>query len=151
MQDALSLFTGPNTKAEKFLEVYVDGSFMQEKAKWAFIVVEGETVIYSERGTLEGEINSMRQIGGELKAVIQAVCYARRVKIPVKIHYDYNGIYRWVCDLFGEKAWGTNNEWTTKYRKFILENAPNIHSFVKVKAHSGNKWNEEVDKIAGSA
>src|SRR6478736_8027631 len=129
----------------KPLEIYVDGSFLNDKAQWAFIVIEDDAVTYSERGQLEGEVNSMRQIGGELKGVIQAVCYARRVQTPAIIYHDYNGISMWVADLFGGKAWNTNNEWTTKYRDFICKNRKHIHSFVKVKGHTGNKWNEEVD------
>ncbi len=93
----------------------------------------------------------MRQIGGELKGVIQAICYARRVKRPAKIHYDYKGIYWWVADGFGEVAWKTNKVWTEQYREFVLKNKEHIHSWVKVKGHSGDKWNEEVDKLAGSA
>ncbi len=133
------------------LIVYVDGSFKNEKAQWAFIVIENETVIYQERGQLEGEINEMRQIGGELKAVIQAICYARRVQRPAIIHFDYNGIEKWVADLFGGKPWQTHKEWTAKYRDFVMKNGQYVHSFVKVKGHSGDKWNEEVDKIAGLA
>lgn len=133
------------------LDIYVDGSFKNDKAQWAFIVVEDDSVVYRERGQLEGGINEMRQIGGELKAVIQAVCYARRVQIPAKLYYDYNGIERWVADLFGGKPWKTNNEWTTKYRDFMLKNGKHVHSFVKVKGHTGDKWNEEVDKLAGLA
>lgn len=133
------------------LEIYVDGSFKNEKAQWAFIVVKDDAVVYSERGELLGDINSMRQIGGELKGVIQAICYARRVGVPARIYHDYNGISRWVADLFGGKAWNTNSEWTTKYREFVVKNAEWVHSFVKVKGHTGDKWNEEVDKLAGSA
>jgi ribonuclease HI len=133
------------------LIIYVDGSFKNDKAQWAFIVVEDDAVVYQERGELVGGINEMRQIGGELKGVIQAICYARRVGIPAKIHYDYNGIYNWVADGFGGKAWQCNKEWTQKYRDFVMANLKHVHSFVKVKGHSGDKWNEEVDKVAGSA
>ncbi len=133
------------------LEIYVDGSFLNEKAQWAFIVVEDDAAVYSERGQLEGEINEMRQIGGELKGVIQAICYARRVGIPARIYFDYNGIEKWVADLFGGKPWGCNKVWTQQYRDFVLKNGKWVHSFVKVKGHAGNKWNEEVDKLAGSA
>ncbi len=134
-----------------FLIIYVDGSFKNDKAQWAFIVVENNQAIYSERGELTGEINKMRQIGGELKAVIQAICYARRVGIPAIIHYDYNGIEKWVADLFGGKSWNCNNEWTQKYRDFVVKNRKHIDSFVKVKGHTGDFWNEEVDKLAGKA
>lgn len=136
---------------DNFLTIYVDGSFKNEKAQWAFIVVDGDKVEYQERGELTGGINEMRQIGGELKAVIQAICYARRVGIPAKIHYDYNGIEKWVADLFGGKPWGCNKEWTQKYRDFVLKNGKHVHSFVKVKGHTGDFWNEEVDKLAGKA
>lgn len=136
---------------KEFIEIYVDGSFLNEKAQWAFIVVENDTAIYQERGQLEGEINTMRQIGGELKGVMQAICYARRVGTPAKIYHDYNGIFYWVADGWGGKAWRCNKHWTESYRNFVLANRKHVHSFVKVKGHVGDKWNEEVDKLAGSA
>ncbi len=136
--------------SQEFIEVYVDGSFLNEKAQWAFIVVEGDAVVHQDRGELEGEINEMRQIGGELKGVIQAICYARRVGVPAKIYHDYNGIYLWVADGWGEKAWSCKKKWTQGYRDFVLANRKHVHSFVKVKGHAGDKWNEEVDKLAGS-
>lgn len=135
----------------KVVDIYVDGSFRDEQACWAFIVVENDKQVYGAKGRLSGPINEMRQIGGELKAVIMAVCYARRLNVKARIFYDYNGIENWVAEISGKKPWNTNNEWTTKYREWMLANRQYVDSFVKVKGHSGDKWNEEVDKLAALA
>ena len=133
------------------IDIYVDGSIKNGEALWGLVVVEGDVMIYSSSGRLSGEINEMRQIGGELKAAMEAVRYARTNRIKVRIFHDYNGIFNWVADGWGGKAWQCNNEWTQKYREFILKNKEWIHSFVKVKGHSGNKWNEKADEVAGNA
>jgi ribonuclease HI len=136
---------------DDYIDIYVDGSFKDGQALWAFVVVENDTMIYGSNGRLNGPINEMRQVGGELKAVIQAICYARRVGRPARIFHDYNGISKWVADGWGGKAWNCGNQWTQQYRDFVLKNRQHVHSFVKVKGHTGDKWNEEADRLAGLA
>ena len=63
------------------------------------------------------------------------------------IYYDYEGIEKW-CS--GE--WKANKEGTIYYRQFCIEAMKKINiSFKKVKAHSGNKYNDMADKLAKQA
>jgi ribonuclease HI len=130
------------------VDAYVDGSVIEGKARWGLIVVRDDIELWRNCGELEGEINSMRQIGGELKGCIEAIRYARFHRVKVRIFYDYLGIEMWVADLFNKPCWRANNEWTQKYREFVVKNREFVHEFKKVKAHTGNRWNEAVDVLA---
>jgi ribonuclease HI len=136
----------------EILNIYVDGSFLEETVGWAFIILDSsDKVVHSASGTLSGEISSMHQVGGELKAVLEAISYCKKCQKVAKLFYDYEGIEKWVADLFGGKPWKTNNQWTQKYRAYLLENKGFIHSMEKVKSHTGNVGNELVDSLAKDA
>ena len=46
----------------------------------------------------------------------------------------------------------TNKEGTIEYKKFYDSIKDKLHvEFIKVKAHSGDKYNEEADKLAKAA
>jgi ribonuclease HI len=65
----------------------------------------------------------------------------------VEIYHDYEGIGAWA-----DRRWKANNPLTQGYRDFVAEARQNMEiSFVKVKAHSGNKYNEIADKLAKEA
>jgi ribonuclease HI len=132
---------------------YVDGSFIDNKVKYGTIIKnKSGAIVDSFSGIIDKEgIESMRQIGGELRGATTAISWAKSKKDKVIIYYDYEGIYNWVADAFGGKPWKTNNEFTKAYREYVLENLTYIEKFVKVKAHTGIKGNEEVDKLAKNA
>lgn len=66
---------------------------------------------------------------------------------PIMIHYDFTGIESWATG-----KWNCNNEITRTYRDFI-KNVMEIHdiSFTKIRSHSGNPWNDHVDRLARRA
>ena len=65
----------------------------------------------------------------------------------VEIYHDYEGIGAWA-----DRHWKANNPLTQGYRDFVAEARQTMEiSFVKVKAHSGNKYNEIADKLAKEA
>ena len=65
----------------------------------------------------------------------------------IKICYDYLGIEKWAL---GE--WKAKNALTQKYAEFMRENSKKLNiSFQKIAAHTGNKYNEEADKLAKAA
>lgn len=131
--------------AHQNIEVYVDGSYRAGRVLYGFLVVSEGQCIHRERGELTGPVTKMHQIGGELKAVICAIAWARKHGKAVEICYDYTGIECWVGDLFGKSAWKTSNEWTARYRQYVLDNRSWVKSMRKVKAHSGHAWNDQVD------
>jgi len=138
--------------------VYVDGSFNQKNNRvgWAYVIEDERSnkVGYFDSGFLDTEIISMRQVGGELKAVIQALVYIKKFNAKMNVYYDYEGIYKWVDDAWLAKkkpSWRAKNEWTKKYREFIIDNKKNIARFEHVKAHTGIELNEVVDRLAKEA
>ena len=135
------------------IDVYVDGSYKPKdnKARWAYIIVQNNKKIHSDSGIIDDEeTNKGRQVGGECQAVVEAVKYLQLKGLKAKIYYDYIGVKSWVADIFDEKTWTAKKKYTQEYREFILENRDCIVDMIKVKAHTGNYWNEHVDKIAGS-
>ena len=130
----------------KVYDAFVDGSSHQDKeAAWAFIVVENDKVIHQNSGKLRGKICSLFQIGAELTSIINAVKWAKENNCKINLTYDLDGALFW-----GNGSWKCKNEWTKKYFKFINNNRESINSWVKVVAHSGNKYNNLVDKLVNN-
>ncbi len=125
--------------------IYTDGSnFLDKKASWAIIVVQNDKVIDQKSGVLTGEICQLRNISGELKAAIEAIDWARKNNVTVTLVHDLQGILKWAN---GE--WKTNNKWTRSYKKFVDSNRQYIAGFSWCRGHSGVKWNELADELAG--
>ncbi len=132
------------------VSVYVDGSYNCYKkiGTWGFLVVNGKNeVIHKEKGKLtDPVILEGWQVGVELEAVIQAVRFCKQNNLVCNIYYDLLNIYYWVRDLFcNEKPWKRKKIYTQNYRRFIEENRETIKSFIWVKGHSGNFYNEMID------
>lgn len=127
----------------KILNVYTDGSFNGKNASWAFIVVQNDEVLFQDRGVLEGDINKMWQIGGEIKAAENAVLWAAKNDCKININYDYLGVEHWATG-----KWRAKNEHTKAYVAFMQENSKYINKYVKVKAHSDNQYNNLADSLA---
>lgn len=127
----------------KILDAYTDGSFNGKNASWAFIIIEDNKIITQQKGILTGDINSMWQIGGEITAAEKAVEWARQNNVKVNIHYDYTGIENWAT-----RKWKAKNTHTQYFRDFMDANSQCINSYVKVKAHSDNLFNNFVDELA---
>lgn len=94
------------------------------------------------------QICNMRNVGGELFGAITAMMFARQHEEcdTLILYYDYNGISKWAT---GE--WKRNNPYTVKYKELYDELKKELRIiFRKVKAHSGNKYNEKADALAKS-
>lgn len=140
--------------SQDYVHAYVDGSFSKEKEtpSWGLCIVDKnkeEKIAEFAAQVKDPEAAKHHQIIGELTGVIRAIQWAKKNNKKVCIHYDYIGIYKWVVDFFKEEEpWKRNNEFSEKYRNFIKENKEHIFSFVKVKSHSGDQWNERADYLA---
>lgn len=126
----------------KVLDAYTDGSFNGKNASWAFIIVENSQITTKQKGILDGDINSMWQVGGEITAVIKLVEWARQNNVKVNIHYDYTGIENWASG-----KWKAKNTHTKHFRDFMQANSEYVNSYVKVKSHSGHALNDFVDQL----
>lgn len=126
---------------------YVDGSYDKEIKVYGYgsiIFYNGKKHIINGNGNESGLVE-LRNVAGELIASIKTIEYAIERKInELHINYDYLGIEKWFT---GE--WKSNTDLTRKYREYAenVKNKINI-KFIKVKSHSGNKYNDEVDSIA---
>lgn len=132
------------------VNLYVDGSWDGKFAKWAFIIWDFEHVRIGQGSgkILDPKINTGRQIGGECEAVIQGIKWCEERNFKADIYYDYIGLHNWIADIFNKKPWDTKRDYTKKYRDFMLNHQKYINKMIKVKSHSGNFFNDEVDKLA---
>lgn len=141
-------------KEKEVVKAYVDGSYRNKKAAWAFVVIKDDNVIHEACGVINDEqVNLGHQIGGECQSVLKALQWAAEHNKQLIIYYDYIGLMKWVADIIRPrcKPWRTNKEYTVAYRKTCLVYRDYIKDFVKVKSHSGVKWNEYVDSLAEKA
>ena len=130
------------------LVAYVDGSFDEKIGKYAFgciiLTPRGETIKESGNGN-EPDSLAIRNVAGEMLGAMYAVQWAiNNGYHDLEIHYDYEGIEKWA-----QGEWRTKNVLTKKYADFMKEKSGILKiSYQKVKAHSGNHYNEEIDKLA---
>ena len=129
---------------------YVDGSYniaTKEYSAGVVILWKGEEVTFSQKGN-DPELAPMRNVAGETMGAKIAMTYALEQGVPtIVIYHDYEGIEKWCT-----KAWEAKQEGTKKYKQFYEQAAKQLEiHFVKVKAHSGDKYNEQADQLAKAA
>ncbi len=102
---------------------------------------------YSIKGNEESLVG-MRNVAGEIEASKMAMKYCIDNNIRyLKLYFDYEGIEKWCVGV-----WKANKEGTIEYKKFYDSIKDKLHvEFIKVKAHSGDRYNEEADKLAKAA
>jgi len=91
---------------------------------------------------------TMRNVAGEIEGAKRAIKFCIDNKIQsVEIFYDYEGIEKWCTG-----AWRTNKPSTIEYKKYYnnVKNTLKI-TFVKVKGHSGDTYNDLADSLAKAA
>jgi len=133
------------------VEAYVDGSYEHSIREYGsgVVILKNNNVekTYSTKGKKESLV-SMRNVAGEIEAAKIAMNYCLDNNIEnLILYFDYEGIEKWCTGV-----WKTNKEGTIEYKKFYdsIKSKLNVE-FVKVKAHSGDKYNEEADKLAKAA
>ncbi|MEN3776548.1 ribonuclease H family protein [Priestia megaterium] len=133
----------------KTVEVYVDGSYNDNANLYSYgcVILDDKKTNMSGVGT-DKQISPLRNVAGELLGTMEAVKWAYNNNYErIKIYHDYEGISKWAT---GE--WNANKEGTKQYVQFLkdFKGKIKIH-FIKVKAHSGNKFNDEADTLAKKA
>lgn len=130
------------------IEAYVDGSFdSTNKAYGSGVVLikNGEIIEeISRKGTNEDNL-PMRNVAGEIEAAMISMkyCYDNGYDNLV-IYFDYNGIEKWCT---GE--WKANKKGTQEYKEFCEKVKKSVKiKFIKVKSHSGDKYNDLADLLA---
>lgn len=129
---------------------YVDGSYDTISGDFSYgmvLLYEGKQIRFCQR-IHDTELASMRNVAGEIKGAQAAMKYAIEHQIPsLAIYHDYEGIAKW-CN--GE--WKANKEGTKAYQKYYAQAREQIAiSFVKVKGHSNDTYNDMADALAKQA
>ena len=129
---------------------YVDGSFREDTNEYSFgvvLIIDGKEYHF-KKSFPEDELSSMRNVAGEIKGAgfIILYCLNRGIN-KLTIYHDYEGISKWY-----QNEWKANLFGTKKYQEFANEVKGQIDvSFIKVKSHSNNHYNDLADKLAKDA
>lgn len=134
---------------------YVDGSNKGDGSEfsWGVILLYKDSVGNNKKKVISGSSSddryvSYRNVAGEIFASTYAILNAIDLGITeVKVYHDYSGIRHWAL---GE--WKTKNNLSETYNLFFKSIKDKIKvQFVKVEGHTGDSFNEEVDKVAKRA
>ncbi|GAA0239893.1 ribonuclease H1 domain-containing protein [Metaclostridioides mangenotii] len=133
---------------ENTVEAYVDGSYEHSIKLYGsgVVILKGDEEItsFSVKGN-DKDLVDMRNVAGEIEAskIAMNYCIENGIKNLI-LYFDYEGIEKWCIG-----AWKTNKVGTINYKKYYDSIKDNLNvKFVKVKAHSGNKYNDEADRLA---
>lgn len=150
MEDKMPARTADSLK--KGLVAYVDGSFNKRTKTYGSGVVmllDDQLVAEISDGGNDPKYQESFQIAGEVFGCLKAIKWAAQNGYEeIVICYDYMGIENWAI-----KDWKTNKPISQDYVKYFdqfKEAGMKVH-FVKVKAHSNDKWNDKADELAKKA
>lgn len=129
---------------------YVDGSYKKKTKEFSYGAVifwNNKEYHFSDKFDDE-ELSKMRNVSGELKGAEKAIEFAIENNIKeIAIYHDYEGISKWATG-----DWKANKDGTKAYKKYCMDASKKIKiNFVKVKGHSGDKYNDLADKLAKEA
>lgn len=127
-------------------DVYTDGSYVNGNYSYGYAFIKDDEVILESNGVGQDiEAAKMRNVAGELAAVLFAVEKAKALGVRIRIYHDYSGISEWV-----NGNWQAKNKFTQAYVTFMRENR-DYYEFKKVTGHSGDRFNDYVDRLAKEA
>lgn len=124
---------------------YVDGSYNQVAGICGYGIVffdqDGSDPELISGNCYGGSWNVSGEIVAALEAVRKALSYGCE---SIDIFHDYMGVSEWVTG-----NWRAKTPETVRYSRKMLDYLDMIKiSFTHVKAHTGDRWNEEADRLA---
>ncbi|WP_029267602.1 ribonuclease H1 domain-containing protein [Virgibacillus alimentarius] len=140
-----------NVMDSNTIEIYVDGSYDQDYRVLGYgcIMVKNSRIFHTiESAVRANGLEDTWNIAAEVSAALEGVKWAIDNNYKkIYLYYDYTGI-----ENFADGSWTPTTEITTDYTNDIKEYQKEIDiEFIKVKAHSGNFYNEMVDDLAKKA
>lgn len=135
------------------LVAYTDGSYNKETGYYgAGIVIfkkdggEPPALHMSKGRAPEGE--NGWQVNGEIAAAEFAINEAIKAGAKsLEIRYDYEGVGKWATG-----KWKRNKSYTREYAEYVKNASEKLSiTFVHVKGHSGDEWNDTADYLARKA
>ncbi len=129
---------------------YVDGSFNVKTSEFSYgvVLLKDDEEKHFNKGFNDPELAQMRNVAGEIFGAKFAMEYSVENNFKnIEIYFDYEGIEKWALGF-----WKTNKDGTKEYKKYYdsIKDELNVH-FVKVKGHSGDKYNDLADRLAKEA
>ncbi len=136
------------TSEEKFgIDIYVDGCYKNNKTGYGAVILKNGELIKEFSGLVpEKEVMGTYQIAGELESVIIALkwCMENNIK-SVKIYHDLENTQKWATGTYQARS-----PVSQRFVSFLHQCNIEI-TWQKVRAHSADRWNEYVDKLAKKA
>lgn len=129
---------------------YVDGSYhkgTKEFSCGAVLFYEREKLLFSQKYN-DPDLADMHNVAGEIMGAVTVIRYCLEHGISaLEIHHDYEGVAKWAR---GE--WKANKPGTQAYAAECREARKRLDlTFVKVKGHSGDTYNDLADLLAKKA
>jgi len=133
------------------IHAYTDGSYRLSDESFSYgaiILFADHNVILSQRIFNKPEEAKSRNVAGEIYGAAKVMEYAYKHQVKeLVIHHDYEGVGAWAT-----KKWKAKIELTKKYVDFFTKVSQKVDiTFVWVKAHTGNEFNEQADRLANLA
>ena len=129
---------------------YVDGSYDDTTKSYSYgmVIMHGEDELHFFKKFEKDDMSDMRNVAGEIEGSMAAMKYCIENGIKsISIFYDYEGIQKW-CN--GD--WKAKKEGTKRYVEFYKDASKLVDvDFIKVKGHSGDKYNDLADELAKKA
>ncbi len=129
---------------------YVDGSYniATKEFSYGMVILRDSKEYTFNKKFDDKDLASMRNVAGEIKGAQAAMAYAVEEGLKeITIYYDYAGIAFW---CLGD--WKANKEGTIAYKEYYDSIKEFVKvNFVKVKGHSGDKYNDMADALAKEA
>lgn len=143
------------------MHIYVDGSYNPQTKHWgggAAILNDEETEVLHTIQITDFDNNGSHQINGELASSIMSLEYVlnhydRFEDKKIVIYYDYLGIEKWATGEWSARK-DVSKDYSVRVKNLILA-LKVMHQietkFVKVKAHSSDKYNDLADQLSKDA
>lgn len=129
---------------------YVDGSYdsLTNSFSYGMVIFYKDKIHNFKEKYSNNDLAEMNNVAGEIKGAEAAMQFCLDNNITsLTLYYDYEGIAKW-CN--GE--WEAKKKGTIEYVKFYNQVSSKVKiKFIKVKSHSGNKYNDMADNLAKEA